>query len=78
MHDKNYGYKIFKWGANGIGYPYLYLPLSVQHEKPFCDLANQCQGNCGWGFNKTQYFTKNTWHRIKQNIRLNTPGLNSI
>ena len=29
----------FRWGKEGNGYPYLYLPLNVNHEPDFCNLS---------------------------------------
>ena len=66
------------WGSEGKGYPYLYLPLNGNHMSDFCKLMNhgKCEGECGWGFNQTTYFAKNKWTKIKEYIKLNTPGNN--
>lgn len=67
----------FMWGKNGNGYPYLYLPLSVQHDADFCSKisgSQKCKGVCGWDFMPSQYFAKNKWTQIKERITLNTPG----
>lgn len=66
------------WGKEGNGYPYLYLPLNVNHEAEFCSLANggTCTAGCGLGFNQTRYFERNKWTQIKEHIKLNTPGKN--
>jgi len=36
----------FRWGKEGNGYPYLYLPLNVNHETDFCNKVNHksCKG----------------------------------
>lgn len=66
----------FMWGKEGNGYPYLYLPLNVNHEPEFCSLANNCVAGCGLAYNQQAYFTRNKWTKIREYVKLNTPGRN--
>ena len=34
-------------------------------------------GACGWGYNKTKHFERGKWTKLKQYIKLNTPGKNN-
>lgn len=64
------------WGANGNGFPYLYLPLDANHEPDFCKLniGSNCDARCGLAFNQTRYFEKNKWNTVKEYVKMNTPG----
>jgi hypothetical protein len=66
----------FMWRSDGYGYPYLYLP-PANHLPEFCAHTqfSDCTRNYGFAFNKTNYFTKNKWYRVKEYIKLNTPNV---
>lgn len=66
----------FMWGPDRNGYPYLYLPLNVEHELDLCRNLSWCKGDCGWSYKQTKYFERNKWTKIKQRLVLNTPGKN--
>jgi hypothetical protein len=66
----------------GTGYPYLYIPKNESHVAEFCSFlgskeAEKCSPAYGFSLMshaKTPYFTKGEWNKIKQTIKLNTPG----
>jgi hypothetical protein len=66
----------FMWGANGNGYPYLYIPKDAPHLLEFCAYTQykDCKRDYAFSFNSTSYFTKNSWIKVKENIVLNTPN----
>ena len=56
----------------------MYLPLNVKHEADFCGKVNHgsCSADCGLGWAQQNYFQRNKWHKVRQNIKLNNPGKN--
>ena len=67
----------FMWGPNSSGYSYLYIPKNVAHTPEFCQLTGfpKCDQQYGFGLaGRANYFPKDRWNKIKQTIKLNTPG----
>ena len=67
----------FRWGEDGEGSPYLYLPLNTTHTKDFCAQVSgkSCDPKCGLMFNTGKSFwLKGRWNTVKQRVVLNTIG----
>ena len=65
------------WGPGGSGYAYLYIPKNAPHLEEFCVLTGfpGCTQQYGFGLaGAANYFPKNQWNKIKETIKLNTPG----
>lgn len=63
---------------NGGGYLYLYASKKAQHTKEFCILAKQekdCSPHYGYGLGGSKYFVKDKWVHVKEEVKLNTPGV---
>ena len=67
----------FMWGPSSSGYCYLYIPKNVAHLPEFCQLTGfpKCDQQYGFGLaGRANYFPKDKWNKIKETIKLNTPG----
>ncbi|CAF0984409.1 unnamed protein product [Brachionus calyciflorus] len=66
----------FMFGPNGGGYAYLYVSKVANHSAEFCALttAPNCSPDWGYGIGGSKYFDKDRWIKIKQLVKLNTPG----
>lgn len=67
----------FMWGPGGGGYAYLYLPKTAPHIPEFCQLTGYpgCTQEFGYGLAGFKYFDKDRWVKIREEIKLNTPGV---
>lgn len=64
------------WGKNGGGFGYFYLPKTAPHLPEFCALTDdaQCKQKYGFSLKGDKYFEKGKWTRVKETVKLNTPG----
>jgi hypothetical protein len=61
----------------GGGYAYIYIPKNASHSVEFCTLTGDptCSQQYGFGLAGAKYFEKDKWNKLKQEVKLNTPGL---